>query len=126
MFYGFPGVKTVVNGRTASAPAEHPVIHDKIARKQKKIHPGIFYKWFQPFERSRKRLKKTYEVKFCFMQKEISYIRLKKRLPIKSLKITHTHTHTHTHIPYFSRYMSKRKKKFFKKYHQIGLQSAKL
>ena len=31
--------------------------------------------------------KKTYEAKFCFMQKEMCYIRLKKRLPIKSLKI---------------------------------------
>ena len=38
----------------------------------------------QPVERSRKRLMKTYEVKFCFMQQEKSYIRLKKRLPIKN------------------------------------------
>ena len=36
MFYGFPGVKTVANGRAASTPAEHPVIHRRIARKQKK------------------------------------------------------------------------------------------
>ena len=49
----------------------------------------IFYflKLLQPVEKSRKRLKKTYEVKFCFMQKEIIYIRLKKMLPIKTLKI---------------------------------------
>ena len=39
----------------------------------------FFLKWLQPVERSRKRLKKTYEVKFFFMHKEISYIRLKKR-----------------------------------------------
>ena len=45
----------------------------------------FFQKWLQPVERLRESLKKTYEVKFCFMQKEISYIRLKKRLPIKSL-----------------------------------------
>ena len=37
--------------------------------------------------KGQERLKKTYEVKFCLMQKEISYIRLKKRLPIRSLKI---------------------------------------
>ena len=42
---------------------------------------------YNQLKRSRKRLKKTYEVKFCSMQKEISYICLKKRLPIKSLKI---------------------------------------
>ena len=29
----------------------------------------FFQKWLQPVERSRKRLKKTYKVKFCFMQK---------------------------------------------------------
>ena len=47
-------------------------------------------------------MKKTCEVKFYFMQKEISDIRLKKRLPIKSLKIA---------TPYFSKYLSKMKKK---------------
>ena len=47
----------------------------------------FFQTWLQPVKRSRKRLKKTWEVKFCFMPKEISYIRLKKKLPIKSLKI---------------------------------------
>ena len=31
VFYGFPGVKTVADGRAASAPAEHPVIHRTIA-----------------------------------------------------------------------------------------------
>ena len=36
MFYGFPGVKTVAIGRATLAPAEHPVIHRKIARKQQK------------------------------------------------------------------------------------------
>ena len=35
----------------------------------------FFQKWLQPVELSQKRLKKAYEVKFCFMQKEISYIR---------------------------------------------------
>ena len=35
----------------------------------------FFQKWLQKVKRSRKRLKKTYEVKFCFMHKEISYIR---------------------------------------------------
>ena len=60
----------------------------------------FFEKWLQPVEISRKRLKKIYEVKFCFMQKEISYIRLKIRLSIKSLKIA---------IPYFSKYLSERK-----------------
>ena len=36
MFYGFPVVKTVANGRAASASAEHPVIHRTIAQKQTK------------------------------------------------------------------------------------------
>ena len=49
---------------------------------------SFFFKWLQPVEKSRKRLKKTYEVKFFSMQKEISYIGLKKRLSIKRLKIS--------------------------------------
>ena len=61
----------------------------------------FFSKMVQPVEKLRNRLKKTYEVKFCFMQKEISYIRFEKRLPIKSLK---------TAPPYFCKYFSKRKK----------------
>ena len=60
----------------------------------------------------------SYEVKFCFMQKEISFIRLKKRPPIKILEIA---------PPHISANISQNVKIFFcKKYHQIGLQSAKL
>ena len=46
MLYGFPGVKTVANGRAASAPVEHLVIHRTIARKQKKnvSNKLIFFK----------------------------------------------------------------------------------
>ena len=84
VFYGFSGVKTVANDRAASAPAEHTVPHHPITRKPKKRYP------------------ETYKVKFFSMQKEISYIRLKKRFPIKSLKISHTHN--------FSKYLSKRDK----------------
>ena len=47
----------------------------------------FFQKWLQPVERLRESLKKTYKVKLCFMQKEISYFRWKKRLPINILKI---------------------------------------
>ena len=53
-----------------------------------------------------KKLKKTYEVKFCLMQKEISYIRLKKRLTIKSLNIA-PHPPPPP-PPHFSKYLSKR------------------
>ena len=52
VFYGFPGVKTIANGRAASAPAEHLVIHRTIARKKKR-HPKIllFYrKKISPFQ----------------------------------------------------------------------------
>ena len=78
----------------------------------------FFQKWLQSVERSQKRLKKTYEVKFWFMQKEISYIRLKKRLPIKSLKIAPPAPPQQTFV--------KTKKFFCRKHYQIGLQSAKL
>ena len=46
MFFGFPGVKTVANGRAASAPAEQSAIRRTIARKQKKRHFEIllFYR----------------------------------------------------------------------------------
>ena len=46
VFYRFRGVKAVANGRAASAPAEHPVIHRTIARKRKKRHfeSMLFYR----------------------------------------------------------------------------------
>ena len=72
-----------------------------------RLNFDFFQKWLQQVERSRKRLKKTYEVKFFFMEKKMLYS-FEKEAYI---------------------YISQYEKKFFvgsSKYYQIGLQSAKL
>ena len=46
VFYGFPGVKTVANGRAGSAPAEHPVIHRTVTQKQTKKNAILKFCYF--------------------------------------------------------------------------------